>query len=85
MLLRPVESRQFTSVRFTERLDECVRGPDAPTGWADVDELATLGWVHWFNQDRLHSHCGDIPPVEFESAFYADRKTTPTRVGKPNT
>jgi len=92
---------QFTSVRFTERLDEigarpsigtvadsydnalaetinglykteCIYGPDA-VGWADVDEveIATLGWVHWFNEDRLHSHCGDIPPAEFEAAWAA--------------
>ena len=92
---------QFTSVRFTERLEEigarpsvgtvadsydnalaetvnglykaeCVYGPDA-NGWDDVShvELATLVWVHWFNNDRLHSHCGDVPPAEFEAAFYA--------------
>jgi putative transposase len=92
---------QFTSVRFTERLDEIgarpsigtvadsydnalaettnglyktelVYGPDA-TGWDDVDELelATLSWVHWFNEDRLHEHCGHVPPAEFETAFYA--------------
>lgn len=102
---------QFTSVRFTERLDEigarpsigtiadsydnalaettnglykteCVYGPDA-TGWDDVDqlELETLSWVHWFNHDRLHSHCGDTPPAEFEAAFYADQQTAPTGVG----
>jgi putative transposase len=103
---------QFTSVRFTERLDEigarpsigtiadsydnalaettnglykaeCVYGPDAPTLWDDVDELelATLSWVHWFNADRLHSHCGDIPPDEFEAAFYAAQQPAPTGVG----
>ncbi len=51
---------------------ECVYGPDA-TGWADVDELelATLSWVHWFNEQRLHSHCNDVPPAEHEAAFYA--------------
>ena len=61
---------------------ECVYGPDS-TGWDDVDhlELATLGWVHWFNQDRLHSHCGDIPPAEFEAAFYAAQQTDHTVVG----
>lgn len=106
---------QFTSVRFTERLDEigarpsigtvadsydnalaettnglykteCVRGPDAPAVWDDVDqlELETLAWVHWFNEHRLHSHCGHTPPAEFESAFYADHQTTPTGAGKPN-
>ena len=102
---------QFTSVRFTERLEEigarpsigtvadsydnalaettnglykaeCVYGPDA-TGWDDIDELelATLSWVHWFNEQRLHSHCGDVPPAEHEAAFYAAQQTDPTRVG----
>ena len=103
---------QFTSVRFTERLDEigarpsigtvadsfdnalaettnglykteCVYGPDAPRPWSDVGELelATLTWVHWFNEHRLHSYCGDIPPAEFEQAFYAAQQTTPAGVG----
>ena len=42
---------------------ECVYGPDT-NGWDDVDhlELATLSWVHWFNEERLHSHCDDVPP-----------------------
>ena len=100
---------QFTSVRFTERLDEigarpsigtvadsydnalaetinglykteCIYGPDT-TGWDDIDqvELATLGWVHWFNHDRLHSHCGDIPPAEFEAIWATNQPAkTPT-------
>jgi putative transposase len=103
---------QFTSVRFTERLDEigarpsigtvadsydnalaetvnglykteCVYGPDAPRPWEDVDELelATLSWVHWFNEHRLHSHCHDVPPAEFEAAFYAAQQTDPAGVG----
>ena len=52
---------------------ECAYGSDTG-GWDDVDqlELATLSWVHWFNEQRLHSHCDDTPPTEFESAFYAD-------------
>lgn len=103
---------QFTSVRFTERLDEigarpsigtvadsydnalaettnglykaeCVRGPDAPAVWDDVDqlELETLAWVHWFNEQRLHGHCDDVPPAEFEAAFYAAQQTDPEGVG----
>ena len=61
---------------------ECVYGPDA-TGWDDVDELelATLSWVHWFNHDRLHGHCHDIPPAEYETAFYADQQTDQPLVG----
>lgn len=48
---------------------ECVRheGP-----WRGVDdlELATLGWVWWFNHTRLHSAIGYRPPVEFETDHY---------------
>jgi transposase InsO family protein len=45
--------------------------------WRTVDdiELATLGWVHWFNTSRLHSSLGDIPPAEFEAAHYAQLVT----------
>lgn len=62
---------------------ECVFGPDAPRPWDDVDEieLATLSWVHWFNDQRLHGHCGDIPSAEFEMAIYAAQLTDPTGVG----
>jgi len=102
---------QFTSVRFTERLEEigarpsvgtvadsydnalaettnglykteCAYGPGT-SGWDDIDELelATLSWVHWFNETRLHSHCGDIPPAEHEAAFYAAQQDHPAGVG----
>jgi len=61
---------------------ECVYGPDT-NGWDDVEdlELATLSWVHWFNHDRLHSHCNDVPPAEFEAASYAAQQADPARVG----
>jgi putative transposase len=35
--------------------------------------------VHWFNEQRLHGHCDDVPPAEFEAAFYA-AATTPSGV-----
>jgi putative transposase len=61
---------------------ECVRGPDAPPVWDDDQlELETLSWVHWFNEDRLHGHCGDVPPAEFEAAFYAAQQPDPAGVG----
>ena len=41
--------------------------------WRTIEdlELATLGWVHWFNTERLHGTLGDIPPAEFEHRHYA--------------
>jgi putative transposase len=49
--------------------------PQGP--WRSVDdlELATLGWVTWFNTERLHGTLGDIPPAEYEAAY---RHTTET-------
>ena len=54
---------------------ELVRGPARPGPWKTVEdlELATLGWVHWHNTQRLHGYLGDIPPAEFETAFYAEQ------------
>jgi putative transposase len=61
---------------------ELVYGPDAD-GWDDIDELelATLSWVHWFNNERLHGHCDDVLPAEFEAAFYAAQQADQTLVG----
>ncbi len=33
-------------------------------------ELATLSWVHWFNETRLHGSIGYLPPVEYENDYY---------------
>lgn len=32
--------------------------------WRTIDdvELATLRWVHWWNERRLHGACNDVPP-----------------------
>ena len=95
MLRRPVESAQYLSIRYTERLAEAGavtsvgsrgdsfdnalaettiglyktelirrRGP-----WRSFDdlELATLEWVDWYNQRRLHSACDHRPPAEYET------------------
>jgi putative transposase len=44
------------------------RGP-----WRTVDqiELATAARVAWWNEQRLHSACGDVPPAEYESAYHS--------------
>jgi transposase InsO family protein len=39
-------------------------------------ELAVVEWVGWYNDDRLHSALGHLPPVEFET-LYAIRSGSP--------
>jgi putative transposase len=60
---------------------ELIRGPGQGP-WRTVEdvELATLGWVHWHNNDRLHGYLDDVPPVEFEAA-YAAQQADQTLVG----
>jgi transposase InsO family protein len=62
---------------------ELIRGPVRSQPWRTVEdvELATLGWVHWHNTTRLHSYLGDLPPTEFETAFYAAPNTDQDLVG----
>ncbi len=47
-----------------------------PWRTADQVELATAGWVAWWNAERLQGACGDIPPAEFETAYHSLRAAT---------
>jgi putative transposase len=61
---------------------ELIRGPGhGPWKMVEDVELATLGWVHWHNTERLHGYLGDVPPAEFEAAHYAALATTSETVG----
>lgn len=48
---------------------ELIRGPARTGPWKTIEEveLATLGWVHWHNHQRLHGYLDDLPPAEFEA------------------
>ena len=50
-----------------------------PWRHAEAVELATLEWVDWFNNRRLLEPIGEIPPVEFEQAYY--RSNEPHAMG----
>ncbi|WP_155722011.1 IS3 family transposase [Mycobacterium avium] len=62
---------------------ELIYGPARSRPWKTVEdvELATLSWVHWHNTSRLHSYLGDIPPTEFEAAFYDAYRTDQPLIG----
>ena len=90
---------QFTSIRYTERLDEIgavpsigsvgdsydnalaeavnalyktelIRGPrQGPWRTIEDVELATLGWAHWWNTQRIHGYLNDLSPDQFEAAY----------------
>jgi putative transposase len=51
------------------------RGP-----WRTLDdvEIATLEYIDWFNNRRLHSELGDIPPLEYEADHYRHNPASAT-------
>jgi putative transposase len=55
---------------------ECVRR-DGPFRTVDNLELATLSWVHWFNEQRLHTALGYVPPAEYEELYYRRNTSRP--------
>src|SRR6266567_2504472 len=52
-----------------------------PNGWQTLVPsarsalVATARWADWYNNRRLHSAIGDVPPAEFEAAYYANSTT----------
>ena len=54
------------------------RGP-----WKNLEsvECATLEWVDWFNNRRLLAPIGNIPPAEFEQAYYDGMEPSAMAVG----
>jgi putative transposase len=76
-----IETSQSSS-GHTNALAETINGlyktelikPRKPWRTIEEVELATAEWVHWFNRHRLYEYCGDVPPVELEAAYYAQRR-----------
>ncbi|SHT77766.1 Transposase [Mycobacteroides abscessus subsp. abscessus] len=56
-------------------------GPDSPfragpLRTLDDVEYPVMEWVDWYNNRRLHSLLDYVPPVEYESAYYAQLPTS---------
>lgn len=56
--------------------NECIK-IDGPFKTVDQLELATLSWVHWFNEQRLHSSLDYATPVEHEQSYYRENDPRP--------
>ena len=97
LLRRSLEPVQYTSIRYTQRLEDigAVRSVGSKGDsydnaaaeavnslykkelinhegpWQDAGQVtvATAEWVAWYNEDRLHSACRNIPPAEYENAW----------------
>ena len=39
--------------------------------WRGIDDvlLATMDWVQWYNEDRIHSYSADMPPEKYEEIY----------------
>jgi putative transposase len=46
--------------------------------WQDAGQVTatTAEWVSWYNNDRLHSSCGNLPPAEYENAWLTRKDHT---------
>ncbi|GAU71627.1 putative transposase [Streptomyces sp. NBRC 110611] len=48
--------------------------PAGPWRTLDDVEIATLTWVDWYNNQRLHSSIDDLPPAEYEAMYYRSHR-----------
>ena len=99
------QGSQYTSIRYSERLDEAGIKPSVgsvadsydnalaetinglfkaeviwllgPWKHGERVEFETLKWVDWFNNRRLLSSIGWVPPAEFEEAYWRSQATEP--------
>lgn len=54
---------------------ELIYGPDqGPWRTTEEVELATLSWVHWYNNQRIHGYIGDVAPAEYEDTYHAQQR-----------
>ncbi len=65
--------------RIIEQLQHLTKLINPQRPWRTIDdvEYATFEYVDWFNNRRLHSEIGHVPPAEFETQFY-NQQPAPT-------
>jgi putative transposase len=55
---------------------------EGPWRNADDVEWATLTYVDWFNNRRIHNEIGKVPPAEFEELYYRQTETAELAVSQ---
>ena len=72
MLRRMLQSEALGLFK-TEALGPASPFRTGPLRTLDDVEYPVMEWVDWYNNRRLHSLLGYVPPVEYESAYYAQQ------------
>ena len=72
---------------FVASVDQTILATTLPAIGATFGDLADVSWVAIAYllaatvTAPIHGYLGDVPPNEFEAAFYAAQQTAPTGVG----
>ena len=45
--------------------------------------FAIVEWINWYNERRLHSSIGDVPPKEYEERWYRQNEDADAREKQP--
>ena len=71
-------AESFNGLYKTELIHR--RGP-----WRNVEhvEWATLNYVDWFNNRRIHNEIGKVPPAEFEDSYYRQMQHEKQHLHRP--
>jgi transposase InsO family protein len=71
------ELADFTASRVLSLASGSGKGRHGPWRTTESVELATLGWVDWWNHRRLHGARDDTPPAQNEALYYAQHPALP--------
>lgn len=67
----------------TEAVGRGSRFLTGPLRTIDDVEYATVEWVDWFNNRRLHSQLDYVPPEEYEVAYYTQAPASQPATSQP--
>jgi len=82
----------YTSFRYSDRLAEAGITASVGSRGDSYDnarrtraglELATIEWIDWYNERRLHGEIGDIPPAEHKNQLVPTEHPGPHRRKPP--